>query len=432
MPELEGIIYLPDFSLILSRKETLTQARENLNAMFGAKYPKYFHREHVNYFKGDADDLALINYTSGTTGFSKGVMLNYRCLRSNLEWAFTALHPNIAPGSKTLCILPMAHMYGMTCEFISQFCFGSHLHFLTRLPSPTLIAQACDEIQPAMVVAVPLVVEKIIRKKIFPQIQNKVTRMLLKMPMVSNKVKEKIRTMVLDVFGGHTYEVMTGGASFNKEIEDFLTDINFPITSGYGTTETGLMITYSDYRDFVPGSCGTPVINMQVKIDSPDPAHIPGEILTKGDNVMVGYYKNEEATKAVLEDSGWYHTGDLATMSSDGHVFIRGRKKNMLLGSNGQNVYPEEIEDKLNSMTLVSESVIIQRGDKLIGLVYPDVDEAKEMGFSKEDLEDIMEQNRLKLNDLVPSFCRVAAIELRDEEFAKTPKKIIKRYLYQE
>lgn len=432
MPQLEGIIYLPDFSLILSRSESLTNARENLNALFGKKYPKFFRAEDVNYFKDEADDLALINYTSGTTGFSKGVMLSYRSVRSNLAWATADLKPHIKPGSKVLCMLPMAHMYGMICEFICQFSFGSHLYFLTRLPSPSLIAQACTDIRPAIIIAVPMVVEKIIRKNVFPKVQSTATRMLLKMPVVSKKVKERINAIVMEAFGGNAYELVTGGAALNKEIEDFLVSINFPVTSGYGATECGPMVTYSDYKDFVPGSCGTPVLNMEVKIVSLDPANVPGEVITRGENVMLGYYKNEEATKEVLDKDGWYHTGDLGTMSADGHLFLRGRIKNMLLGSNGQNVYPEEIEDKLNSMSMVSECIIIQRGDKIVGLVYPDFDEAKEMGFSQSDLQEIMEQNRLELNNMLPSFCHLSAIELRDEEFAKTPKKSIKRYLYQE
>ena len=432
MPQLEGIIYLPDFSLILSRSESLTNARENLNALFGKKYPKFFRAEDVNYFKDEADDLTLINYTSGTTGFSKGVMLSYRSVRSNLAWATADLKPHIKPGSKVLCMLPMAHMYGMICEFICQFSFGSHLYFLTRLPSPSLIAQACTDIRPAIIIAVPMVVEKIIRKNVFPKVQSTATRMLLKMPVVSKKVKERISAIVMEAFGGNAYELVTGGAALNKEIEDFLVSINFPVTSGYGATECGPMVTYSDYKDFVPGSCGTPVLNMEVKIVSLDPANVPGEVITRGENVMLGYYKNEEATKEVLDKDGWYHTGDLGTMSADGHLFIRGRIKNMLLGSNGQNVYPEEIEDKLNSMSMVSECIVVQRGDKIVGLVYPDFDEAKEMGFSQSDLQEIMEQNRLELNNMLPSFCHLSAIELRDEEFAKTPKKSIKRYLYQE
>lgn len=431
MKNLVGVIYLPDFSVILSRSTELTYARENLNAIFGHKYPKFFHPEHVSYYCDKSEDLAMINYTSGTTGFSKGVMLPYRALWSNLDWAFEALGKNIKKDCKVLSILPMAHMYGMMCEFIFEFCFGNHIYFLTRLPSPSLIAEACKEVKPAIIISVPLVVEKIVRKNIFPQIQNKPIRVLLNMPVISKKVKERICQKVREAFGGNLYEVMVGGAALNKEIEEFLTTIGFPITMGYGTTETAPMITYSDYKDFINGSCGTPVQHMEVKIASNDPNNIAGEIIAKGLNLMLGYYKNEQATNAVIDKDGWFHTGDLATMSPDGHIFIRGRIKNMLLGANGQNIYPEEIEDKLNSMALVNESLIIQKGDKLIGLVHPELEEANFLGFSTEDLDNIMEQNRCKLNTLLPPFCRISSIRLHENEFEKTPKKSIKRYLYQ-
>lgn len=431
MKNLVGVIYLPDFSVILSRSTELTYARENLNAIFGHKYPKFFHPEHVSYYCDKSEDLAMINYTSGTTGFSKGVMLPYRALWSNLDWAFEALGKNIKKDCKVLSILPMAHMYGMMCEFIFEFCFGNHIYFLTRLPSPSLIAEACKEVKPAIIISVPLVVEKIVRKNIFPQIQNKPIRVLLNMPVISKKVKERICQKVREAFGGNLYEVMVGGAALNKEIEEFLTTIGFPITMGYGTTETAPMITYSDYKDFINGSCGTPVQHMEVKIASNDPNNIAGEIIAKGLNLMLGYYKNEQATNAVIDKDGWFHTGDLATMSPDGHIFIRGRIKNMLLGANGQNIYPEEIEDKLNSMELVNESLIIQKGDKLIGLVHPELEEANFLGFSTEDLDNIMEQNRCKLNTLLPPFCRISSIRLHENEFEKTPKKSIKRYLYQ-
>ena len=433
MPNLEGIIYIPDYSLVVSRTDKLTYAREHLNEEFGRRYPKYFRPEHIHYYREQSpDELALINYTSGTTGRSKGVMLPYRSLWSNADFAKHVLGHVIKPGDNVISILPMAHMYGMSFEFIYEFLSGVHIYYLTRIPSPAIISQALQEVKPVIMIAVPLVIEKIIRKNVFPKVQSTVTRMLLKMPVVSKKVKERICSIVMETFGGNAYEVVTGGAALNKEIEDFLVSINFPVTSGYGATECGPMVTYSDYKDFVPGSCGTPAVNMEVKIVSPDPTNIPGEVITKGENVMLGYYKNEEATKEVLDKEGWYHTGDLGTMSADGHLFIRGRIKNMLLGSNGQNVYPEEIEDKLNSMSMVSECIVVQRGDKIIGLVYPDFDEAKEMGFSQSDLQEIMEQNRLELNNMLPSFCHLSAIELRDEEFAKTPKKSIKRYLYQE
>lgn len=431
MPALEGIVYIPDFSLVLSRSEDLTYARENLNALYGHKYPKFFHQEHVNYFKDKPDDICMINYTSGTTGFSKGVMLSYRVMTSNMQWAFQCIRPHVKDGSNVLSMLPMAHMYGLTCEFLCEFIFGNHLFFLTRLPSPTFIAQACADIKPAMVVAVPMVIEKIIRKKIFPKIQSQPMHLLMNMPVINRKIKDRIRQDVLDVLGGNLYEVLVGGAGLNPEIERFLTNIGFPITMGYGTTETGPMITYSDYHDFENGSCGTAVINMEVKILSPDPENIPGEIVTRGDNVMNGYFKNPEATKAVLDDEGWFHTGDLATMSADGHVFIRGRIKNMLLGANGQNIYPEEIENKLNSMTMVNESLVIQHGDKLVGLVHPDMETAHNLGLNDNDINEIMEQNRVELNKTLPSFCKISTVKIHPEEFAKTPKKSIKRYLYQ-
>ena len=433
MPSLEGVVYLPDFSLVVSRSEKLTYAREHLNEMFGHKYPKYFRKEHVNYYKEQSpDELALINYTSGTTGFSKGVMLPYRALWGNLDFVLDVLGPHIKSGSNIVSILPMAHMYGMMVEFIFGFVNGNHLFYLTRLPSPSLIAEAFAQVKPSLIVAVPMIVEKIVRKMIMPVVQSNRVRLLLNMPVVNKRVKANIRDMVADVFGGNAYEVITGGAALNQEIEAFLRDIEFPITVGYGTTETAPLITFSDYKDFVPGSCGLPVKHMEVRIDSDDPQNTPGEVLARGMNTMLGYYKNEEATRAVLDADGWYHTGDLGTMSADGHVFIRGRIKNMLLGSNGQNVYPEEIEDKLNSMAYVNESLIVQKGDKLIGLVHPDYDEAKAMDFNDDDLMSIMEQNRLKLNEQLPPFCKISELRLHEDEFVKTPKKSIKRYLYKD
>ena len=430
MPTLEGIINLPDYSLMLSRSDKLTYAREHLNEIFGRRFPRAFRSEDVSYHKDEAEELAIINYTSGTTGFSKGVMLPYRAIWGNLDFCLEVLGTRIQQGSSILSILPMAHMYGMAVEFIFPFVHGCHLFFLTRLPSPAIIAQAFADIHPAIVISVPLVVEKIIRKMVFPKIQNNKVRLLWNMPVINKKVKERICQMVMQAFGGNAYEVMTGGAALNQEIESFLKSIDFPLTSGYGATECAPLITYSDWHDFQPGSCGTPVSHMEVKILSPDPENIPGEIVARGTNVMLGYYKNEEATRVALDSEGWYHTGDLATMSADGHVFIRGRIKNMLLGANGQNVYPEEIEDKLNSMAMVIESLIVQRGDKLVGLVYPDFDEAHSMGFNESDIESVMEQNRKELNEQLPPFCQLSAIQLQHEEFAKTPKKSIKRYLY--
>lgn len=431
MPDLEGVIYIPDYSLVLSRSEKLSYAREHLNELFGKKYPKYFHQEHVEYHKDGSEELAMINYTSGTTGFSKGVMLPYRALWSNLDFTLQNIGTKIKSGSNMVCILPMAHMYGLLVEFLFGFCMGNHLYFLTRLPSPSLIQQTFAEIKPSIIISVPLIVEKIIRKKIFPLIESKPVHLLMNMPVINKRIKQRILDTVKDVFGGNMYQIIVGGASLNKEIEQFLTSIDFPITVGYGTTETAPLITFSDHSDFVPGSCGTQVSNMEVKIKSVDPQNIPGEIITRGHNVMIGYYKNEEATNAVLDKDGWYHTGDLATIDETGHIFIRGRIKNMLLGANGQNIYPEEIEDKLNSMPLVNESIILQKGDKLIGLVHPDMEEVNSLGFSLEEIESIMEQNRVELNDTLPPFCKLSSIQIYDKEFAKTPKKSIKRYLYQ-
>ncbi len=432
MPELEGIVYIPDYSLMTSRSERLSFAREHLNELFGKKYPKAFRKEHVNYHKDSAEELALINYTSGTTGFSKGVMLPYRSLWSNLDFCMSAIGTHVAQGSNTLSILPMAHMYGMAIEFFFPFCHGCHLYFLTRLPSPAIIAQAFSDVHPAIVISVPLIVEKIIRKKVFPLIQNNRMKLLLNMPVINKKVKQKICEHVYNAFGGNAYEVVVGGAPLNQEIESFLKSIYFTITVGYGSTECAPLITFSDKNDFVSGSCGTPVSNMEVRIDSSDSENIPGEIVTRGMNVMLGYYKNPEATAEVLDSDGWFHTGDLGTMSRDGHVFIRGRIKNMLLGANGQNIYPEEIEDKLNSMPMINESIIVQKENKFIALVHPDYDEAHNMGFTNEDLESIMEQNRQDINSTLPAYSKLSAIRIHESEFEKTPKKSIKRYLYKD
>ena len=432
MPDLEGIIYIPDYSLVVSRTDKLTYAREHLNEMFGKKYPKYFRKEHVHYEReASGEELALINYTSGTTGFSKGVMIPYRALWGNYDFAMSVLGGQVKRGDSIISILPMAHMYGMAFEFIFEFLHGCHVFYLTRVPSPAIIAQAFSEVKPTVIIAVPLVIEKIIRKKVFPKIQNNRMRLLLNMPVISKKVNQKICEQVRNAFGGNFYEIIIGGAAFNQEVESFLKRIEFPYTVGYGATECAPIICYADYHDFVPGSCGKAVVHMEVRIDSSDPENIPGEILARGTNVMLGYYKNEEATRQTIDAEGWYHTGDLGTMDADGNVFIKGRSKNMLLSANGQNIYPEEIEDKLNSMALVSESVVIQKGDKLIGLVHPDYDEVAAMRLGHDDVMEVMEQNRQALNAVMPNYSKLTEIRIHKEEFEKTPKKSIKRYLYQ-
>ena len=431
MPGLEGIIRSTDYSLIISRSEKLTYARENLNELYGQKFPKYFRKEHINYYHEQSpDEMALINYTSGTTGFSKGVMIPYRALWSNYDFACQAMGSELKPGDNVISILPMAHMYGMAFEFSYEFLRGCHVYYLNRVPSPAIIAQAFAEVKPAIIIAVPLVIEKIIRKRVFPKIQNNYMRLLLGMPVISKKIRERICEEVKNAFGGRFFEIIVGGAAFNQEVEQFLHRINFPYTVGYGATECAPIICYRDWREFVPGSCGRAAKNMEVKILSPDPHNVPGEILTRGLNVMLGYYKNEEATRQTIDKDGWYHTGDLGTIDEEGNVFINGRSKNMLLSANGQNIYPEEIEDKLNSLAMVVESIVVQRESKLVALVHPDQDEAKNLGLTHEDLQGIMEQNLLTINQQLPAYEKLSEIVIHDEEFAKTPKKSIKRYLY--
>ena len=431
MPGLEGIINIPDYSLRLSRTDKLTYAREHLNEMFGRKYPKYFRRQHVAYYKEQSpDELALINYTSGTTGFSKGVMIPYRALWGNYDFAEHVLGNVVKQGDSVISILPMAHMYGMAFEFIFEFRHGCHIYYLTRIPSPAIIAQAFTDIRPAIIIAVPLIIEKIIRKRVFPKLQNNTMRLLWNMPVISKKIQQRVCEQVRKAFGDQFYEIIIGGAAFNHEVEQFLKAIGFPFTVGYGATECAPIICYSDWQHFVPGSCGRAVVHMEVKIDSPDPARIPGEILARGTNVMLGYYKNPEATAQTIDADGWYHTGDLGTMDADGNVFIRGRSKNMLLGPSGQNIYPEEIEDKLNSMQLVLESVVVQRDTKLVALVHPDMDAATDLGIRPDALAQLMEQNRTQVNEQLAAYCKLAEIEIHKNEFEKTPKKSIKRYLY--
>lgn len=432
MPALEGMLLLGDCSLLQSRSERLTYAREHLNELFGQKHPKHFRREHVAYHADQPDELALINYTSGTTGFSKGVMLPYRSLWSNMDYLMDEIGRRLPEHSRILCILPMAHMYGLSVEVLMQLCMGNHLHFLTRLPSPSVIQQAFQDVRPAIVVSVPLIIEKIVRKSIFPIARSPRMRLMLGMPVLRERMKRFLYNKVMETMGGQAYEVMIGGASFSKEIEDFFTGINFPVTVGYGTTETGPMLTFSDHTDFAPGSCGTAAKHMEVKVLSADPDRVPGEIVARGPNVMLGYYKNEEATREVIDAEGWFHTGDLGRMSPDGHFYILGRIKNILLSSSGQNVFPDEIEHKLNAMPLVNESLVVQRGNRFVALVCPDREEVQALGLTEEELHALMQQHLKTLNGQLPKFSRVSEIRLHPEEFEKTPKKSIKRYLYQE
>ena len=433
MPSLEGVIYLPDFSLVLSRSEKLTYARENLNAIFGHKYPKYFRPEHVKYHVDEPEELAMINYTSGTTGFSKGVMIPYRALWGNLDYMLKVIAPRLSKNCNFLVSLPMAHMYGLAFEFIYEMCCGCHIYFLTRIPSPKIIFQAFADVKPKIVIAVPLIIEKIIKKNVLPKLETLKMRFLMRLPVINDKIKATVRDHMIQGFGGNFYEVIVGGAAFNQEVEKLLNSIDFPYTVGYGMTECGPIICYEDYHKFVPGSCGKAAPRMEVRIDSEDPQHIVGEIITRGDNVMLGYYKNEEATAQAIDKEGWLHTGDLGIMDAEGNVFIKGRSKNMLLGPSGQNIYPEEIEDQLNNLPLVCESIVIQQKDnRLAALVYPDFDDAYAHGLNDADIERIMEENRVNLNAALPAYSQIARIKIYPEEFEKTPKKSIKRFLYKD
>lgn len=432
MPHLEGIFgnSSDEYTLLVGRTEKVRYARENLNRLFGAKYPMNFRARDIHYYEDKPNELAVLNYTSGTTSNSKGVMIPFRALWSNYAFAVDELGHIMGPGDKVLSMLPMAHMYGMAFEFIYEFLHGVHVHFLSKTPSPAVLLAAFADLKPKLVVAVPLIIEKIVRKAVLPKLQTPAVRLALRTPILRDRVKAEVCHKLQQAFGGNFYEIIVGGAAFSQDIETVLHDIGFNYTVGYGTTECAPIISYTDWSTFKPGSCGRPVARMEVRIDSPDPQNVIGEILTRGTNVMLGYYKNEEATAAILDEDGWYHTGDLGVMDADGYIFIKGRSKNMLLGANGQNIYPEEIEDKLGSLPFVSECVVIQKGEHLYGLVYTDPEEAKAAKLSEAMLEAQMEENRIELNKIVPSYCRLHAIRLMPEEFEKTPKRSIKRYLY--
>lgn len=431
MPLLEGIILMTDFTLLVCRSKQLEYAREHLNELFGKKFPRNFRREHVSYRRDNPEELAVINYTSGTTSFSKGVMLPYRSLWANTQFAFDVL--TLKPGDRIVSMLPMAHMYGLAFEFLYEVACGCHVFFLTRMPSPKIIFQAFADVKPHIVIAVPLIIEKIIKKNVLPKLETLKMKVLLKVPIINDKIKATVREQMIQGFGGNFYEVIIGGAAFNQEVEKLLKSIDFPYTVGYGMTECGPIICYEDWKRFKPGSCGKAAPRMEVRIDSPDPQNIVGEILTRGDNVMLGYYKNPEATAQILDADGWLHTGDLGVMDEEGNVTIKGRSKNMLLGPSGQNIYPEEIEEKLNNLPFVAECIVIQQNDnKLVALIYPDFEDAYSQGMSDSDIEAAMEENRTTLNAELPAYSQISRIKIYPEEFEKAPKKSIKRFLYQD
>ena len=430
MPGLEAIVHLPDFSLLVSRSEQITAARGRLNELFGHHYPYNFRAEHVVYRRDTPEELAIINYTSGTTGYSKGVMLPYRSIWSNVMLCRERI--DLRPGDSVVSMLPLGHVFGMVFDFLFGVCQGAHLWFLTRMPSPKIIAESFAEIRPRVISSVPLVVEKIFKKNILPRVDTKLGRFLLKVPIINDKIKMKAREEAMQVFGGNFIEIIIGGAPFNAEVEAFLRLIDFPYTIAYGMTECGPIICHNFWTNLKYTSCGQVVPRMEIKVDSPAPHTVPGELLCRGENVMLGYYKNEEATHQVIDADGWLHTGDMAIVDTEGHVFIKGRCKNMLLTASGQNIYPEEIESKLNNMLYVSESIVILNHDRLVALVYPDWGELGEEGRSPERIEELMEKNRQELNMQLPNYAQISRIKIWPEEFEKTAKKSIKRYLYQD
>ncbi len=431
MPNLIGALGNEDYQVLFARDKALTEARDNINKLFGEKYPDSFRPEHVSYHIDESEELALINYTSGTTSNSKGVMIPYRAIWSNVEFGYEKLRDELRPGDQILSMLPMAHMYGMAFEFMYEFTRGIHINFLTKMPTPAILLKALADIKPRIIVCVPLILEKIVRKAVLPKIKDPKVRLLMNIPIVGDQIKKRICMGMQEALGGNFYEAIIGGAAINAEIEGLLKDIGFNYTVGYGATECAPILSYEDWKEFKKGSCGKAAPRMTLKIDSPDPQNIPGEILAKGDNVMLGYYKNEEATAETLID-GWYHTGDLGIIDAEGNVFIKGRSKNMLLGANGQNIYPEEIEDKLNSLPMVLECVVIQKGEKLYALVYPDMEQAKSLNLGEEELKSIMEQNRKDLNMQIPAYEQICGIRIMEHEFEKTPKRSIKRFLYKD
>ena len=430
MPHLEGIIELKDFGVPVSRSEKLAYARDHLNEIFGHKFPCRFRPDDISYEKEKSEDLAIINYTSGTTGYSKGVMLPYRSILSNVLYCKEKI--GLKAGDSVVSMLPLGHVFGMTFDFLYGFTAGAHLWFLTRMPSPKIIAESFAEIRPRVIACVPLIVEKIFKKNILPKVDNKLGKLLLHVPIISDKIKELIKQKAMEVFGGNFIEIIIGGAPFNAAVEAFLKMIDFPYTIAYGMTECGPIICHSHWTELKLASCGKVAARMEAKVLSPNPSAIAGELVCRGANLMLGYYKNEEATRQVIDTEGWLHTGDMATIDEDGNVFIKGRCKNLLLTSSGQNIYPEEIESKLNNMPYVSESLIILQQDKLVGLIYPDSDDAFAHGLSQSDLVRVMEENRLELNKQLPAFSQIARFKLYPEEFEKTAKKSIKRFLYQD
>lgn len=430
MPGLHAIIQVNNFRLLYASDNRIVEAREHLNELFGKKYPEAFIPENLDYYEDSADELAVINYTSGTSGFSKGVMIPYRAIFSNLQFAQEVI-PGLDNTKSVVSMLPSAHMYGLMFEVMYELSAGAHVHFLSRVPSPKIIMQALAEVKPYIIIAVPLVIEKIYKSKVKPVLEKAGIKFMMKLPGLDQVVMNKIRAELVNAFGGEFYEVIIGGAAFNKEVEAFFKKIGFPFTVGYGMTECAPIITYDDWQKSKLYSCGKAAPNMEIKIDSSDPENVPGEVMVKGANVFLGYYKNDEATSAVLGGDGWFRTGDMGVIDSDGALFLKGRSKCMILGPSGQNIYPEEIETVINTRPYVIDSLVIEDDGGLTALIYPDFPQGEADGMPQEVFSKFMTDSLPELNKELPNYARIKKIEIMPEDFERTPKKSIKRYLYQ-
>ena len=430
MPGLHAIIQVNNFKLLYASDNKIVEAREHLNELFGKKYPEAFMPENLDYYEDSADELAVINYTSGTSGFSKGVMIPYRAIFSNLQFAQEVI-PGLDNTKSVVSMLPSAHMYGLMFEVMYELSAGAHVHFLSRVPSPKIIMQALAEVKPYIIIAVPLVIEKIYKSKVKPVLEKAGIKFMMKLPGLDQVVMNKIRAELVNAFGGEFYEVIIGGAAFNKEVEAFFKKMGFPFTVGYGMTECAPIITYDDWQKSKLYSCGKAAPNMEIKIDSSDPENVPGEVMVKGANVFLGYYKNDEATSAVLDGDGWFSTGDMGVIDSDGALFLKGRSKCMILGPSGQNIYPEEIETVINTRPYVIDSLVIEDDGGLTALIYPDFPQGEADGMSQEVFSKFMMDSLPELNKELPNYARIKKIEIMPEDFERTPKKSIKRYLYQ-
>ncbi len=430
MPDLQAIIQVNTFKLLYASDDKIVEAREHLNELFGRKYPNVFTPDALNYYEDSPEELAVINYTSGTSGFSKGVMIPYRAIASNLQFGNVVL-PGLDNSKSVVSMLPSAHMYGLMFELLYELSVGAHVHFLSRVPSPKIIMQALSEVKPYVIIAVPLIIEKIYKNKLKPLLEKEGIKFLMKLPVLNQILLDKIKAELVTAFGGEFYEVIIGGAAFNKEVEAFFKKMNFPFTVGYGMTECAPIITYDDWKVEKLNSCGKAVVNMEVRIASPDPQNIPGEIQVKGSNVFLGYYKNEEATQEVFTEDGWFRTGDMGVLDAEGSLFIKGRNKCMILGPSGQNIYPEEVETVINNQPYVVDSLVIEDNGGLTALIYPDFPQGARDGMKQEAFVKYLEGTLTELNKELPNYAKLKKIEVMSEDFERTPKKSIKRYLYQ-